>query len=106
MVCWDIRALRTSRMKNIIHEAARIGEGEGAENLAIVMKGLGKDYARRVLEFLEIAREEKRRKEKDEKDKTKWNMSARVFSPAEGKEETEKSEGREQGELLELYPQG
>ena len=33
-------------------------------------------------------------------------MSARVFSPAKGKEETEKSEGREEGELMELYPQG
>ena len=33
-------------------------------------------------------------------------MSARVFSPAEEKEETKKSEGREEGELMELYPQG
>ena len=33
-------------------------------------------------------------------------MSARVFSPAEGKEETEKSEEREEGELMGLYPQG
>ena len=33
-------------------------------------------------------------------------MSARVFSPAKEKEETEKNEGREEGELMELYPQG
>ena len=95
-----------SRMKNIIHEAAGIGEREGAENLAIVIKGSGEDYARKVLEFLEVARGEKRRKEKEEKDKTKWNMSARAFSPAREKEETEKNEGREEGELIELYPQG
>ena len=90
MVCWEIRAMRTSRMKNIIHEAAGIGEREGAENLAIVIKGSGEDYARKVLEFLEVARREKRRKEKEEKDKTKWNVSARAFSPAREKEETEK----------------
>ena len=33
-------------------------------------------------------------------------MSAGVFSPAKEKEETEKSEGREEGELIELYPLG
>ena len=33
-------------------------------------------------------------------------MLARVFSPTKGKEETEKSKGREAGELMELYPQG
>ena len=33
-------------------------------------------------------------------------MSAGVFSPAKEKEETEKSEGREEGEPVELYPQG
>ena len=33
-------------------------------------------------------------------------MSARVFSPAKEKEETEKSKGREEGKLVELYPQG
>ena len=64
MVCWEIKAMRTSRMKNIIHEAAGIGGREGAKNLAIVIKGSGEDYARKVLEFLEVARGEKRRKEK------------------------------------------
>ena len=33
-------------------------------------------------------------------------MSAEVFSPSKEKEETEKSEGREEGETVELYPQG
>ena len=33
-------------------------------------------------------------------------MSARVLSPAEEKEEIKKNEGREDGELMELYPQG
>ena len=35
MICWDVRALRTDRMKLVIHEAAGIGERKGAENLAI-----------------------------------------------------------------------
>ena len=33
-------------------------------------------------------------------------MSAKAFSPAREKEETEKNKGREEGELKELYPQG
>ena len=80
MVCWDMRALRTSRMNNFIHEAAGIGEREGGENLAIVIKGSGEDNARRVLEFLEVAREEKRRKEKEEKEKLN-GMCPQEYSP-------------------------
>ena len=106
MVCWDVRALRTDRMKIVIQEATGLGERKGTENLAIKTQGSGEDYAKRVLEFLEIAREEKRRKEKEENEKTKWIVSAGVFSPAKEKEETEKSKGREEGELIELYPQG
>ena len=101
-----MRALRTSRMKNVIHEAAGIGEREGAKNLAIVIKGSGEDYARRVQEFLEVAREEKRRKEKEENDKTKWNVSTGVFTPAKEKEETDKSKGREEGELIRVISPG
>ena len=82
MKCWDVRALRTDRMKLVIHEAAGIGEREGAENLAITIKGSGEDYAKRVLDFLEVAREEKRKNQKEENEKTKWNVSAGVFSPA------------------------
>ena len=93
-------------MKLVIHEAAGIGEREGAENLAITIKESGEDYANRGLDFLEVAREEKRRKEKEENERTKWNVSAGLFSPAIEKEETEKSEGREEGEPIELYPQG
>ena len=48
----------------------------------------------------------KRRREKEEDEKTQWNMSAKVFSPAEEKEETEKSKGRREGETIELYPKG
>ena len=33
-------------------------------------------------------------------------MSAEVFYPAKEKEETEKSEGRKEGETIELYPKG
>ena len=97
---------RNENQEKKIHVVAGIGKREGEENLAIMIKGAGEDYTRRVLEFLEVARDEKRRKEKEENYKTKGNMSAKVFSPAKGKEETEKSEGREEGELMELYPQG
>ena len=100
MVCWEIKAMRTSRIKNIFHEAAGIGGREGAKNLAIVIKGSGEDYARKVLEFLEITRGEKRRKEEEEKYKTKWNVSARAFLPARKEEETDKNEGREEGEVI------
>ena len=78
----------------MIHVSAGIREREGAENLAITIKGSGEDYARKVLDFLEGAREEKRRKEKKENERIKWNMPAEVFSPAKEKEETEKIEGR------------
>ena len=88
MICWDVRALRTDRMKLVIHEAAGIGERNGAENLAIRIQGSGEDYAKRVLEFLEVAREEKRKKKKGE---NKWKVSAGVFYPAKEKEEAEKS---------------
>ena len=73
MVRYDMRALRTSRMKNVIHAAAGIGERKGAENLAIVIKGSGEDYARRVLEILEVAREEKRKEGTRRKKITRLN---------------------------------
>ena len=92
MVCWDVRAMRTDRMKIVIQEAAGLGEREGTEDLKITNQGSGEDYARKVLNFLEEARKEKRRKEKEEDEKTQWNVSAKVFSPAKEKEEREKSE--------------
>ena len=48
--------------ENVIHEAAGIREREGAENLAIVIKGSGEDYARRVLK---IPRGSQRRENKE-----------------------------------------
>ena len=41
MVCWDIRAMRTKRMKIVIQEAARLGERKGTENLTITTQGSG-----------------------------------------------------------------
>ena len=35
MVCWDVRAMRTERMKIVIQEAAGLGERKGTENLII-----------------------------------------------------------------------
>ena len=106
MVCWNVRAMRTDRMKIVIQEAAGLGERKGTENLTITNQGSGEDYARKVLYFLEGAREEKRRKEKEENKKIKWSVSPEVFSPVKEKEETEKSEGWEESKTEELYPQG
>ena len=86
--------MRTDRMKIVIQEATGLGERKGTENLTITNQGSVEDYTKKVLDFLEGAREEKRRKEKIENEKTTWNVLAGVFSPAKEKEETEKSEGR------------
>ena len=83
MICWDVKAMQTDRMKKVIQEAAGLGEREVTKDLKITNKGSGEDYARKVLNFLEEARKEKRRKEKEEDEKTQWNVSAKVFSPAE-----------------------
>ena len=63
------KEMRNKRISFVIYAAAGTGEREGVENLAITIKGSGEDYARRVLEFLEVARKEKRRKEKEENKK-------------------------------------
>ena len=72
-------ALRTSRTKSVLQEAAGIRYQEGAEKLIINKKGSGEEYTKRILVFLEEVRAEKRRKVKEEVEKTNWNMSARVF---------------------------
>ena len=66
MVGWDAKALRTSRIKTVIQEAAGIRYQEGAEKLIVNKKGSGEEYAKRVLEFLTEVRDEKRRKMKRE----------------------------------------
>ena len=43
------KEMRTKRIKCVIHVVAGIGEREGAENLAIMSKGSGEDYSRKVL---------------------------------------------------------
>ena len=76
MVCWDVKDLRTDRMKIVIQEATGLGERKGTESFNITNRGSDEDYARKFLHFLEGAREDKRRKEKEENKKTKWNVSA------------------------------
>ena len=105
MVGWELKALRTERMKFLLYIAAGIGERKGTENLENPEKESGEDYARRILEFLGTGREEKLRKKKEEDKGTKWNVSAGVFYIARDKEETEKNEGRKEGEQMKLYPQ-
>ena len=50
--------------------------------VCINRKESGEDYARKIIEFLETAREARRKKKKEEKDRIKWNVSAEVFQPA------------------------
>ena len=51
MAGWDIRVLRTSRMKTVIQEAAGIRYKEGTENLVVSNKESGEEYAKRILVF-------------------------------------------------------
>ena len=95
----NVKAMRTHRMKIVIQEATGLGERKGTKDLKITNQGSGEDYARKVLHFSEEARKEKRRKEKEENEKTKWNVSAKVFSPEE-KGETEKNAGRGESETI------
>ena len=76
MVCWKLKALCSSRNR---------GKSKPKES--------GEDYSRRILEFLETAREEKLRKKKEVDNGTRWNVSAGVFYPAGEKEETGKNKG-------------
>ena len=57
MVGWELKALRTERMKFLLYIAAGIGERKGTENLENPEKESGEDYARRILEFLGTGRE-------------------------------------------------
>ena len=43
MVCWDMRAMRTDRMKIVIQEAAGQGERKETENLTITNERSGED---------------------------------------------------------------
>ena len=43
MVCWEVRAMRTDRMKILIQEAPGLGERKGTENLNITNRGSGED---------------------------------------------------------------
>ena len=76
MICWDVKTMRTDRIKIVIQEVAGLGEREGTEEWIITNQGSGEDYAEKVLHFLEEERDEK----------TQWNLSAKVFSPAGDKE--------------------
>ena len=96
IVCWELKALRTYRIKCLLYVAAGIGEKEVKKNLESPKKESGEDYAKRILEFLGTAKEEKGRKKKEEGNRTTWNVPAGVFYPAREKEETEKNEGRKE----------
>ena len=85
--------------------AAGLGIEEGTENLVDPQKGSGEDYARRILEFLKKAREEKLRNKEEEDSETKGDRSAIVLHPARGEEETKRNEKEDEGEQTKLNPQ-
>ena len=47
MVCLELKAMRTKRMKFIRYVAARLGIREGTENLVDLQKESGEEYALR-----------------------------------------------------------
>ena len=53
MVCWELKTLRTNRVKLVLKVAAGIGEREGTGHLVhkkeINRKESGEDYARKIL---------------------------------------------------------
>ena len=55
MVCWELKALRIDRPKFVLQAAAGTGEREGTVNIVDMKKESGKDYERKILEFLEAA---------------------------------------------------
>ena len=77
MVNYDrgMEIMRTSRMKVVIQIAAKLRERKGTKTR------IREEYAKRVIEFLEGVREEKRKKEKGGQTKMEWNVSARAFHP-------------------------
>ena len=85
---WDMKEIRTDRMKIVIQEAAVLAKRRGTK------------------QFLEGTREEDMRKEREEPAKIKWNGSAGVFHPRVKKEETKSHKQMEEGDTLGLYPRG
>ena len=57
--------MRTKRMKFVFYVAAGLGIKERTENIVDPQKKSGKDYVRRILEFLKTAREVKLRKKEE-----------------------------------------
>ena len=72
--------------------AAGLGIREGTENLVDPQKKSGEDFARRILEILKKAREEKLGNKEEEVNNTKGDGSARVLHPARREEETKTNE--------------
>ena len=103
---WDVEKIRTSMMKVVIQIAAILAERKGTERLTIPKQGSGEEYAKRVIEFIEGIREEKKKKEKRRQTKMEWNIFARAFHPQEKKGEQKKHERRDECEILKLYPKG
>ena len=56
---WDVKEMRTGRMKIVIQEAAVLAKRKGTEQLTVPDQGSGEEYARRVLEILEGIKERK-----------------------------------------------
>ena len=105
MKCEQSKDMKTQRIKVVLYIAAGVGIRERTENLVGPQKESGEDFARRILEVLKKAREEKLRNKEEEDNETTGNGSTIVLHPARGEEETKTNEKGEEGEQTKLNPQ-
>ena len=66
----------------------------------------GLNYPIIIISNATVIREEKMKKEKGERTKMEWNISARTFHPQEKKGEQKEHKRMDKGETIELYPKG
>ena len=92
MKCEQLKDMKTKRMKFVLHITAGLGIREGMENLVDPQKESGEDFARRILEVLKKAREEKLRNNEEEDKETKEDGSTRALHPVRGEDETKTKE--------------
>ena len=78
-------------MCSLYSSKIRDKRGNG-ESILDPQKESGEDFARRILEILKKAREEKLGNKEEEVNNTKGDGSARVLHPARREEETKKNE--------------
>ena len=102
MVCWEMRALRTSSVKSVLKVAARLEEKEREVKKVTKRKESGEDYAKKIPEFLEAVQETRQRKRKEDEEVIKCNVPTEVFQPTGEKGEAENNRREEGVRQMEL----